>query len=185
MKKWLNNKTITKTIDGEEIEFRRIPVGVFQKLRGLNESASKAISMLFKDTTKDVEIEQLSVPTDKTNPDGTPVMSTEFKQAAIQSSMASMRVQQMEQGVKGLIDTLTSDDTMEVLCEIIATSAYKEFEGVDPKEIKEGMDVATMVQFLIGAFEASAGDYAKLGKSLFQKNQNLQEMVEKVKAQTT
>lgn len=188
MKNWLNTKTIKKEIDGEEVEFRRIPVGLLQKCRTLNESVSKALSMLFADKSKDVEVEQVSVPSDKLGADGNPIMSSEYKQGAIHVSQASMRATQMEQGIKGIIDSVTSDDTMKILSEIIYYSAYKEFEGVSKEDaisqIPEKMDTATLIQFIIGAFEASAGDYAKLGKSLFQTNK-AQELVEKAKTMTT
>jgi hypothetical protein len=180
MKDWLTSTTVTKNIQGEDVEFRRIPVGLFQKCRTLNESVSKAMAMLFKDTTKDVEINQVSVPSDVEGQ-----MSTEYKQSAIQPAIASMRATQMEQGIKGIIDAITSEATMDVLSEIIVTSAYKTFSKDDAHRIKDEMDVATMIVFLKGAFEASAGDYAKLGKSLFQKNAKLQDVADQVKQAMT
>lgn len=182
MKDWLTQKTIIKNIDGQDVEFRRIPVGILQKCRNLNESVAKALAMVFRDTAKDVEINQVSVPSEKMDAEGKPVMSTEFKQASINPSLASQRVAQTEAGIKSLIDALTSEDTMKIVSEIIVASAYKEFSKEDTDKIKDNMDIGTVIQFLKGAFEASAGDYAKLGKSLFQANPQMQEMADRVKA---
>jgi hypothetical protein len=94
-----------------------------------------------------------------------------------------MRKIQIEEGIRGIIDAVTKDDTMEVLCEIIAKSAWKMYGDVEEDkyiDIRDTMDTATFILFLKYAFEASAGDYASLGKSLLQNNK-VQEVLEVAK----
>ena len=180
MKNWLNNKIITKEIDGTEVKFRRVPVGTLQKFRTINEDVARALTMLFKDTTHDVKTEQMSTPSDEKDADGVPYMNTNYTQEAAHPSNIQLRKTQMEEGIKGIINALTRDESMEVLCEIIIKSAYEEMEGKEPVALKDEMDLVTMIEFLKGAFEASAGDYAALGKSWFQKNPKLQGILETV-----
>ncbi len=183
MKNYLTSKTITKEIDGEEVEFRRIPVGLLQECRHLNESVSKAIAMLLKDTSKDIEVEQVSVPSGEVDKEGNAIMTTQYKQSAVQPSIASMRALQVEQGTKGILTALTCEESLKLASRIIVASAHKTFTKEDVDAIKENMDLVTMGQFLMGAFEASAGDFSKLGKSLFQKNSKIQELMDQVKDQ--
>lgn len=171
MKNWLNHKTVEKEIQGHTVKFRRIPIGILQKCRGLNEDVSKALAMVLKDTSHDIEVESI------TNESG----ATSFTHSAAQASIISMRKIQMEEGIKGILEAITKDTTLEIVSEIIVASAYEEFSESDVKSLKDNMDAVTMFEFLRGAFEASAGDYASLGKSLFQKNQKVQDIVEKVK----
>lgn len=175
MRDWLANKVITKTIDGEEVQFRRVSAGTLQKFRTVGEAASKAIALLFKDTTHDIEVEEVKSPSQTVDPEtGAPYMSSVFKQQAAHPSVLSMRKLDVEDGIKGIIRALTEDESMDVLSEIIVKSAWKEFEESDIETLKDKMDLITMIEFLKGAFEASAGDYAKLGKSWFQSNTAVQ-----------
>jgi len=170
MKNWLGKNIVTKTIQGEEVAFRRIPVGILQKCRGLNEDVAKAVGMVFKDKSHDVEIEQL-----------TSEGGSSYRQTAAQASVLSMRKTQIEQGIKSIMDAVTKDDTMDILCDIIVYSAWEEFSPEDAKDLKNKMDPITMFEFLKGALEASAGDYAELGKSLLQKNPTLKAAIDQVK----
>lgn len=178
MKNWLNNKTITKEIDGHQIVFRRIPVGTLQKFRFLADDVSKALALLFKDTSQDIKVEQISTPSDVIDPDGTPFMSTDYIQEAAHPSNIQLRKTQLEEGIKGMINAVARDESLEVIAEIIVKSASEEFNDADIPNIKNEMDLATMIEFLKGAFEASAGDYAQLGKSLFQKIPHLKEALD-------
>lgn len=180
MKNWLNNKVITKTIDGHEVRFRRVPVGTLQKFKFLSDDISKALAMLFKDTTHDIAIQQRSVPTSLKNEDGTIAMSSEYVQEAAVPANLQLRKLQMEEGIKGLMRSFMADEAMEILSEIVVKSAFEEFSDEDIPRIKTSMDPATMLEFLKGAFEASAGDYEKLGKSLFQKVAQTSGLLEKV-----
>ena len=180
MKNWLNNKIIEKEIDGVVVKFRRVPIGTLQKFRTINEDVAKALAMLFKDTSHDVEIDQMSTPSESVDGEGTPFMNTGYKQSAAQASIISLRKTQLEEGIKGIINALTRDESFEILCEVVAKSAWEEFDGVDVARIKEEVDTVTLIEFLKGAFEASAGDYAKLGKSWFQKNPKVAELLETV-----
>ncbi len=180
MKDWLIKKIITREIDGQEVKFRRIPVGTLQKFRIINEDVSKALTLLFKDTTHDVEVDQMSTPSEDRDAEGTPYMSTGIKQSAAHPSIITLRTTQMEEGIKGIISALTSDESIEVLSEIIVKSAWEEFDESDIPKLKDQMDLVTMIEFLKGAFEASAGDYAQLGKSLFQKGK-VKELIDQAK----
>lgn len=182
MKNWLNKKVIEKDIDGEMIKFRRVPVGTLQKFRTVGDEVSKALGMLFKDTSHDVEVDQMSTPSESVDNEGTPFMSSSVKQSAGHPSVLSMRKIQMEEGIKGIINAFLKDDSMEVLCEIIAKSAWEVYGDVGEDkylDIRDNMDGITFVLFLKYAFEASAGDYANLGKSLFQ-NSKLQGVLDQV-----
>jgi len=174
MKNWLGKNIVTKTIQEQEVKFRRIPVGILQKCRGLNDDVASALGMVFKDKSHDVEVEQLS----------TEGGGSSYKQSAAQASILSMRKTQLEQGIKSIMEALTKDDTMEILSEIIVASAWEEFSEEDVKDLKNKMDPVTMFEFLKGALEASAGDYAQLGKSLLQKNPAVKEALEKIKTET-
>jgi hypothetical protein len=178
MRNWLNNKIVTKTIDEQEVKFRRIPVGTLQKFRFLAGDVSKALAMLFKDTSHDVKVEQLSTPSSMTDESGTPFMSNEVVHEAAHPSTISLRKTQMEEGIKGIINTLFAEESFDVLAEVIIQSAWEECEGATTEDIKTKMPPNIAVQFLQGAFEASAGDYAELGKSWFQKNPKLKEILD-------
>jgi len=184
MKNWLSKTVIEKEIDGEMVKFRRVPIGTLQKFRNVSDEVSKALGMLFKDTSHDIEIDQMSTPSESLDAEGTPFMSSGFKQSAAHPSILSMRKTQMEEGIRGIINALMKDEAMEVLCEIIAKSAFDEEWPEDLMKIREEMDTATFVLFLKYAFEASAGDYANLGKSLLQNNK-VQGVLETVKDQMT
>lgn len=181
MKNWRSKHTITKNIDGHDVVFQRISAGTLQKFRILNDDVSKALAILMLDTSKDAEVTQLSVPSEKQYPDGTPIMTQDYKQAAVSPALASMRKAQLDDGIKHLLDLVTSEQALDVLCEIIVKSAPAEFDTEDIQDIKEHMDILTMFEFLKGAFEASAGDYEKLGKSLCQKSPAIQKMAEMFK----
>ena len=170
MKNWLSNNIVEKEIDGHIVKFRRIPVGTIQKFRVVGEEVSKALALLFKDTEHDIETEELRTPSEHVDDDGQPYLSTGFKQQAAHPSVLSMRATQLEEGIKGIVAALTKDDSLDVLSEVIVKSAWEEFNDADIPNIKDQMDLVTMVEFLKGALEASAGDYAKLGKSWFQNN---------------
>lgn len=178
MRNWLNNKVITKEIDGTEVKFRRVPVGTLQKFRFLAEDVSRALALLFKDTSHDIKVEQRSVPTEKTDGEGAPYMSTEYVQEAAHPSNIQLRKTQLEEGIKGMINAVTAEESLDVLCEIIRKSAFEEEWPEDADKMKEGLPLDIMIQFLQGAFEASAGDFASLGKSLFQKNPKIKELLD-------
>lgn len=169
MKNWLNNKTIAKEIDGQEVTFRRVPVGTLQKFRFLAEDVSRALALLFKDTSHDVKVEQVATPSEKVDADGAPFMSTQYIQDAAHPSNIQLRKTQLEEGIKGMINAVMAEESMDVLVEIIKKSAFEEEWPEDSAKIKEEMPLDVMIQFLQGAFEASAGDFASLGKSWFQK----------------
>lgn len=177
MKNWLNYKTITKTIDGKEVVFRRVPVGTLQKFRFMADDVSKALALLFKDTSKDVKVEQMSTPSEKQDAEGNAIMTTQYIQDASVPANIALRKSQLEEGIKGVVRSVMADESLEVLSEIIVKSASEEFNDSDIPLIKDQMDAATMFEFLKGAFEASAGDYSELGKSLFRKIPKLEEMV--------
>lgn len=181
MNNWLSNNIITKTIDDREVKFRRVPVGTLQKFRIVGEEAAKALALLFKNDAHDVEFEDVKTPSQVSPSDGgAPYMSTVFKQQAAHPSVLSMRKLDMEDGIKGILNALMKDESMLVLCEVIAKSAWEEFNEEDIPQMAESLDAVTMIEFLKGAFEASAGDYAKLGKSWFQSNKTVQSALDKV-----
>lgn len=171
--KWLTKKTITKTIDDQEVVFRKIPVGTLQKCRGLEDGIAKFLGMLLKNTDNDVEREGLQDTSGNSS----------WKTSAAQGHIIEMRAAQLENGIKGLMSVVTSDESMLLLSEVIVKSAYEEFEDADIPTLKDSMGIDTMIEFLKGALEASAGDYALLGKSLFQKHPKVQEVLEAMKAQ--
>lgn len=168
---WISNKEVTRTINGREIKFRKIPVGTLQKCRSLNDSVSKFLGMLFKDKSHDIEVEQL------TSKDG----NQSFKQSAADPSIIQLRKTQVEEGIKGLLNTITDDATMLLISEIIVKSAYDEFTLEDIPRLKDELGIDDMVELLKGAFDASAGDYAELGKSLLRKNQMVQEAMDQIR----
>jgi hypothetical protein len=184
MKNWLNKKVIEKDIDGEMVKFQRVPIGTLQKFRNVSDEVSKALGMLFKDTSHDIEVKQMSTPSESVDADGTPFMSSSVDQAAAHPSVLSMRKTQMEEGIRGIINAFMKDESMAVLCEIIAKSAFEEKWPEDVTEIRDSMDTATFILFLKYAFEASAGDYANLGKSLLQ-NTKVAEVLDQVKTNLT
>lgn len=167
MRNWLKNKIVIKEIDGEEIKFQRIPVGILQKFKFLSDDVSKALSLVFKDTSKDSKFSQIQ------QGDATEIVHEAANPANIQ-----LRKAQMEQGIKGIVDTLFADESFEILAEVIIHSAFEECAGATPQDIKDNMDPATAVQFLMGALEASAGDFAELGKSWCRKNPQLQALLD-------
>lgn len=180
MKNWLSNNVITKTIDGKEIKFRRVPVGTLQKFRTVGEEVAKALALLFKDTAHDVEFEDIKTPSQSKDDNDVPYTSNVFKQQAAHPSVLSMRKLDMEDGIKGVLNGLMKDESLEVLCEVIVKSAWEEFTDEDIPKMKDNLDAVTMIEFLKGAFEASAGDYAKLGKSWFQSNPTVQDTLGKM-----
>ena len=184
MKDWLSTKTVEKEIEGHKITFRKVPIGTLRKFRGVNKDIAKALSMLFKDTSKDVAIHQVETPSEVIGMDGKPVMTSAFDQSAAENSTLSMRNLQMEEGIKSLLNAVTDEAVLKVLAEVIVKSAWKEFTEEDIEKIPDEMPTDVLVKFLQGAFEASAGDYENLGKSLFQNNPQLQSFMEKVSPKT-
>jgi len=180
MKDWLSKKVVEKTIEGELIRFRKVPVGTLRKFRCINKDLAKALGMVFKDKSHDVTVHQVATPSDAIGTDGETIMTTAFDQGAAENSTLSMRNLQMEEGIKALINAVTDDGAFDVLAEVVVKSAWEEFTEDDIPKIQDAMPTDTLVQFLQGAFEASAGDYAKLGKSLFQNNPQVQSVLEKM-----
>lgn len=170
--KWASDKEITRTINGREIRFRKVPVGTLQKCRALNDNASKFLGMLFKDKTNDIEVEQIE------SRDG----NKSFKQSAADPSIIQLRKTQTEEGIKGLLNTFTDDATLLLLSEIIVKSAYDEFTQEDIPNLKDELGLDDMIELLKGAFEASAGDYADLGKSLLRKNQMVSDALDQIRS---
>lgn len=167
MKNWLAKNTITKNIDGEEVKFRRIPIGILQKFRFLADDASKALALLFKDTSKDVKFEQT-----------TQGEASNYMQEAANPSIIQLRKVQTEEGISALLKAFTSDEAMDLLMEVIRASANEEDWPESNDEMKNGLPPTIMIEMLKGAFEASAGDYEKLGKSLFRKIPGAQDALE-------
>ena len=180
MKNWLSKTEIEKEIDGEKVVFRRVPVGTLQKFRHVSDDVSKGLGMLFKDDKHDHKTEQISTPSDAVDSDGTPYMTTQYTEDAPHVSTISMRKTQIEEGIRALINAVMRDESMEVLCEIIAKSAFKEEWPDDLLTIRDEMDPVTFGLHLKYAFEASVGDYASLGKSLLQ-NTKVSEVLDQVK----
>lgn len=171
--KWLQSKVIVRKIGDREIKFRKVPVGTLQKCRHLNEDVARFIGMLFNDKKQDIEVEQIT----------SAVGGSSYKQSAAQPSIISLRKTQTEEGIKGLLNALTSETTMELLSEIVVKSAFEEFTEADIPTLKDSIGIDDLIELLKGAFEASAGDYAKLGKSLFQKNPKMQELLSRLRSE--
>lgn len=182
MKNWLETKIVTKTIDGQQVRFRKIPIGTLRKFKCVNKDVAKALTMLFKDTQHDIKVTNLSVPSEVLDADGKPVLTQSYEQTAAEPSIISMRKTQMEEGIKALIDAVTGEESFNVIAEVICKSAWETFSDDDIPKVQDNMGFDTVVEFVKGAIEASAGDYAELGKSLFQNNSQLQAVLERVKA---
>jgi hypothetical protein len=170
---WIQSKEVVRKIGDVEVKFRKVPIGTLQKCRNLNEDVARFVGMLCNDKKHDIEVEQITAQAG----------GSSYKQSAAQPSIISLRKTQTEEGIKGLLNAMTCDSTIELLSEIIVKSAYEEFTESDIPTLKDSIGVDDMIEFLKGAFEASAGDYAKLGKSLFQKNPKMQEIVAKLRAE--
>lgn len=164
----------------KEVTFYAIPMGTTLKLKSVGKQAAGLVSVLMADGSKDTAKETITRASDRADAEGNAYVDTVTTISEISPSMASFRHKQITDAVGGLLDAVTSDELMEVLCEVIVKSAKDELTGLNPKELPELMDLGTMFQFLKGAFKASAGGIGELGKLL---PQSAKKNLEKVKGE--
>ena len=187
MNDFCKQKSIEKEIplgNGEvkKVTFYAVPFGTVMKMKSVGKSLSKLVTILMTDSQKDVGSEYVTAVSDKTDSAGNPVMNTQSTVKEISPSMASLRHRQMSEAIEELMETFCSEEVQDLLAEIIVKSANKEFSEGDKEELANRMDTETFFHFLRGAFEASAGGIAGLGKFLSpQMSGKIQEMVETAK----
>ena len=150
------SKVTEYEVQGETVKFKGIPLKTIFKIRNLaeaNKSISKLLAYFFVDKSQDAEV--------ITTKDG----NTNIK--AISPSIATMRMQNLEQGIAGIQSLFTAPETQELMAEIIYFSASecwkdKSFEQAY-EDIME-LDSATFLELLFGSLKASAGVVKVLGK---------------------
>lgn len=179
---WLGGKTVEKEIDGKKVVFYKIPAGTIRKFKALSDCIGSSLSLIFDSKDKDSRTERIQIPSEFKDDEGA---LYQIKQVtdAIDPKIAEMRRVQMEKGIASFVELLTGPDAMDIACEIIGRSARDIFEDYkeDYSEIQNDIDIATMVKMLQGAWEASAGDFAEMGKSLFLQNPKIQDALDKAK----
>lgn len=165
MKDYCESKTVVKKVNGEDVTFHALPMGVLFKCRNLSDAVSKMLASFFADTSKDVRLEELTAPS---KVEGTDKVF-ETKQAtsmAVEPQIASLRLRHREDGIKSLVDALMGDKTQEILCEMIVRSARKEFVPEDAKTLLDKTDPDTFKQLLMGVLEANRGVFNGMGEFL-------------------
>ena len=174
-------KVTSFEVQGEQVNFRGIPLGTIFKIRNLVEgqkAASKLLTTLFTDTTKDSGIKTVTklVDADKV------LYDTEQTIVAIDPNIAAMRVRDKEQGIEGLIKLLTSPESEDLLAEIIIHSAEcfdaKDMDG--SKEAVAGLELPVVIELVIGSLKASSGVVSVLGKLFPQMSKSVAAKVDQV-----
>ena len=159
-------KEITLGDETRKVVFYAVPFGTVMKMRTVGKSLSKLITTLMTDGSKDAGSEYTSAVSGETDASGEAVMNTQTIVKEISPSMASLRHRQMSEAIEDLSEMLFSDDVQALLAEIIVKSASKEFMKEDQGTLFDNMDTETVILFLQGALEASAGGISGLGKFL-------------------
>lgn len=165
MNNFCMQKSITKEIKigdkTEEVKFYAIPHGVILKMKTAAKPLAKLIATMMTDTSHDFGTDHTTVPSESA--EGS---SVNFVSKEISASLASLRHKQSAEAINEILDTILSNDTQDLLSEIVVRSASDMFDKDDAPKIADNMDTGTLIQFLSGAFEASASGVAGLGKFL-------------------
>jgi len=165
MKDYCESKTVTKKVNGEDVIFYALPMGVLFKCRSLSDSVSKMLASFFADTSKDVRHEELVAPS---KVEGTEQIfeTRQTINQAVEPQIASLRLKHKEDGIKALADALLGDNTQIILCEMIVRSARKEFAPEDAKELLNRVDPETFRDLILGVLEANKGVFQGMGEFL-------------------
>lgn len=182
---WLGGKTVEKEIDGTMVTFYRIPAGTLRKFNAIAGLIGKSLGVLFDSREHDSRQERIQVPSEFRDDNG-PLYEIKSTVDAVDPKIAEVRRAQVEEGIEKFINTLVGPEAMTIMCEIIGRSAREEFKDYkdDYSKLQDILDPMTMFQMLKGAWEASAGDFAELGKSLFLQNPKVQEAVNRLKTKS-
>jgi hypothetical protein len=157
---------VVSKVNGVDVNFYGLPVGVLCGCRVLSDSMSTLIANIFADTSKDVDNEVLTVPMNMGEGKEEAIyMSTEKSVKAISPSMATLRIQQKKEGIKELINAVSSKDTQELLAKAVVKSAKE--ENLDIKELIDGdIDAESFVELVMGTVAANKGVFGRMGKWL-------------------
>lgn len=165
MKDYCETKSITKKVNGEDVVFYPLPMGVLFKCRSLSDSVAKTLASFFADTSKDVKKEELTAPSKIEGTDK--VFETrQFTEQAVEPQIASLRLKHKEDGIKALVDALMGEKTQEILAEMIVRSARKEFKPEDAKDLMDKVDPETFRDLVMGVLEANRGVFNGMGEYL-------------------
>lgn len=157
-------------VQGEMVKFKGIPLKTIFKIRNLadgNKALAKLLAYFFVDRSKDAEVISTA--------EGT----TNIK--SIDPQIASMRMRDLEDAIKGLQAILTSPESQELVSEIIYYSATDCWDGKDLKAATDlimEQDAEVFMELLIGSMKASSGVIKTLGKLFPQIPSNVANVVE-------
>lgn len=170
---WKKKKIIEVDIQGEPTRFKGVPIGTLFKIKNLaegNKALAKLLSYFFVDKSRDTEVITTAEGVTNIKP--------------ISPSIATMRQQTLEQGILGIQALLTSEESQELLAEILYYSAIDLSRDKTVQAFaKEVADQCpeVILELLIGVVKANKGIISTLGKLLPQMPKSVADHMEGVK----
>lgn len=156
MEFWTKAKVTEVDVLGEMVGFTDVPMGTLMKVKNLTKGSkalSKLLAYFFVDKSRDTEV--ITTKEGATNIKG------------ISPSIATMRQQTLESGIEGLQNLITSEESQELLAEIVYYSAPAISEGKSQAAFKEELfskGPRVVLALLVGVLKANGGALSVLGK---------------------
>ena len=157
----------------QNINFYPLPVGILWKMRKLKGPLAKSIaaaitSMKTSGTQSSISKPEVLEGAVGEGSESNVYVATSNEKKELSSSAVSLLYNHVEAAVDGIVEAGMSDDSKEIVAEIIVSSAADFFKtpAEDKTEVFDKMPIGMALQFLKGALSASAEGLAFLGKSL-------------------
>jgi|GEM_PF-3777548 len=148
-----------KEIKGQTLRFYPLSMGALFSLRSLTGTLAKALSVLFRDSSKDVAQEQIQ--------DGE---RSEIRIQAIDPKLSEQLAKGREEALGKLMDLLTNQDTAMVIGRLLFDSLRdlrpENYTNKDALEFVRSMDLDTLKEMLMGLAKANGGIFGPLVSGL-------------------
>jgi len=174
---FLSPTCITHEINGSNVNFYPISLGLAFRLRTVAKPLVLAIQTLFATDKNDTG------STQKTTKRGEDSYDSETILAPITPELAALRSKQTADAVASLVDSILGDENLKIVGEILMDSMRDHFppgnrDNPPPSEFIKEIEPSTAVQMLMGVLKANKGVFGPLERAMSGWTEKIKQKVE-------